>query len=375
VPLGREDLVLEADVTGVLRAARASPIGAPTVADMNDFKIVRMANDGAEVKKGQTVVTFDGSELERQLLERISERDAADQEIAKKKIDVDLARREGEMRLAEAEAALRKAQLKADLPAQYTAAVEMKLARIDVDSAQAELDGARNRLAYQLKLGAAELAFLRDRRARADTRVQRIQAGIKLLQVKSPVAGLVVNRPNWRGERKRVGESCWSGDDCLEVVDVSQMLGKGEVEETESARVRSGQRAVLRLEALPEVEWKATVASLRPTVFRQSPRTPLKVIGVDLALERTDPVRMRPGMQFRGRIETGRVAGALVVPLDAVFARPEGPVAFRRTGVGGHEVVPLKLGRRNARHAEVLGGLAEGDRVARRDLEHGGGAP
>jgi hypothetical protein len=92
------------------------------------------------------------------------------------------------------------------------------------------------------------------------------------------------------------------------------------------------------------------------------------VVGVDLSLERTDQVRMRPGMQFRGRVETLRAPGTLLVPLEAVFARPEGPVAFRQTGSGG-ETVPLRLGRRNGRYAEVLAGLAEGDRVARRDLE------
>jgi hypothetical protein len=62
------------------------------------------------------------------------------------------------------------------------------------------------------------------------------------------------------------------------------------------------------------------------------------------------------------------VPGALLVPLEAVFVRPEGAVAFRQTSVG-HEKVRLELGRRNLRVAEVLSGLEEGDRVSRRDLE------
>jgi multidrug efflux pump subunit AcrA (membrane-fusion protein) len=146
------------------------------------------------------------------------------------------------------------------------------------------------------------------------------------------------------------------------------MMANGEVEETESARLREGQPVKLRLEALPEMEWQARIERLRPTVYRQSPRTPIKVVGVDLALARTDRVRMRPGMQFRGRVETLRAPGTLLCPLEAVFVRPEGPVAFRRTA-NGYEQVLLQLGRRNARHAEVLAGLVEGDRVARRDLE------
>jgi HlyD family secretion protein len=337
---------------------------------MWDFKIVRLANEGAEVKRGKEVLTFDVSELQRQLAERTSERDQAAQEIVKKKIDQDLAHREGEMKVSEAEAAFRKAQLQADLPAQYTAAIEMKLARIDLDAARAELEAARRRLSYQLKLGEAELAYLRDRQARATDRVRRLEAAVKEMTVRSPVDGLVVHKTNWRGDKKKVGETCWAGDECVEVVDISQMMGKGEVEETESARVRIGQSVRLRLDALPEVEWRATVAGLRPTVYRQSPRTPLKVIGVDLELERTDRARMRPGMQLRGRIETGRVTRAVLIPLEAVFSRPDGPIAFRRSGVG-HEKVSLRLGQRNGRYAEVLAGLTEGDRVSRRDLDEG----
>jgi len=366
--VSRDDLVLEVDVTGSLRATRSSPIGPPGIPDMWDFKIVKLASEGSEIKQGKPVLTFDASELQRQLAERTSERDQAAQEIVKKRIDQDLARREGELKVAEAEAAFKKAQLKADLPAQYTAAIEMKLAQVDLDAARTELEGARRRLQYQLKLGEAELAFLRDRQTRAGDRVQRLEAGVKLLTVRAPVDGLVVHKTNWRGDKKKVGESCWAGDSCVEVVDISQMLGNGEVEETESARVKVGQPARFRLEALPEVEWRARVRALRPTVYRQSPRTPLKVIGVDLELEKNDRQRMRPGMQFRGRIETGRVPGAVLVPLEAVFSRPEGPIAFRRTSMG-HEVVRLTLGRRNLRFAEVTGGLSVGDRVSRRDLE------
>jgi len=363
----RDDLVLEVDVTGTLKATRASPIGPPGIPDMWDFKIVTLATEGTEVKRDQQVLTFDASELQRQLAERTSERDQAAQEIVKKRIDQDLARREGELKVTEAEAVFRKAQLKADLPAQYTAAIEVKLAQLDLDAARAELEAAKRRLSYQLKLGEAELAYLRDRHARATDRVQRLEQGIKLMTVTSPVNGLVVHKSNWRGDKKKIGETCWAGDACVEVVDISQMFGNGEVEETESARVKVDQPVRFRLEALPEIEWRASVGALRPTVYRQSPRTPLKVIGVDLKLEKTDR-RMRPGMQLRGRIETGRVPHALLVPLDAVFTRPDGPVAFKRTSVG-FEVVRLQLGKRNLRFAEVLSGLSFGDRVSRRDLE------
>jgi multidrug efflux pump subunit AcrA (membrane-fusion protein) len=155
------------------------------------------------------------------------------------------------------------------------------------------------------------------------------------------------------------------------VVDVTEMLGMGEVDETESAPVMVGQPVSFRLEALPELEWKATVQSLRPSVYRQNPKTPQKVIGLDLKFAETDAKRMRPGMLFRGRIETERASKVLLIPLEAVFIRPDGPIAFKRTRTG-FERVKLTLGRRSTRYAEILGGLSEGDFFARRDLEREG---
>ena len=367
LPVVRGDLVLEVDVSGVLASTRSAFLGPPSSVEERDFKISRMASEGAEVKKGAKVLSFDAGELERDLLERAAERDSAAREIERKRHEMELSRREGELRVIEAEAAARKAELKADLPEKYTAAVEMKLARIDLDAARAELRMARQRLAHIEALGKAELAYLRDRHSRFATRVSRLQEAIDRMSVAAPIDGVVVYRSNWRGEKKKVGDNCWVGEPCLTVTDATQMEAQGEVDEMESARVAVGQVVRFRLEALPEMEWTGKVEGLRPNVYRQSPRNPLKVVGVRIKLDKNDPSRLRPGMQFRGRLETGRVKQALLVPLGAIFPRPEGPVVFRRSGTGWKQV-RVVVGQRSRTHVEIREGVSEGDKISDRDL-------
>jgi HlyD family secretion protein len=369
VPVVRGDLVLEVDVGGVLASTRSAFLGPPSAVDgQDDFKIARMASEGSEVKKGAKVLQFDAGEFERELLERTAERDGAAREIERKRHEIELQRKESELRVSEAEALARKAELKADLPEQYTAAVEMKLAKIDLEAAQAELRMARQRYQHMLRLGQAELAYLRDRHARFAGRVARLEAVIEKLAVVSPLDGVVVYRTNWRGEKKKVGDDCEVGEPCLSVTDAKEMEGQGEVDEVDSARVAVGQKVRLRLEALPELEWQGTVAAVRPNVYRQSPRNPLKVMGVRIKLARTDATRMRPGMQFRGRLETGRITGAVLVPLTAVFARPEGPVVFRKTATG-HQKVPVEVGARSRTQVIIVKGVQPGDRVLAVDPE------
>jgi hypothetical protein len=87
-----------------------------------------------------------------------------------------------------------------------------------------------------------------------------------------------------------------------------------------------------------------------------------------MALGETDTRRMRPGMRFRGTVEIERVEEALVIPSDAVFLTPEGPVVFRRTLLG-HEKIAVRLGRRNDKLVHVMDGLTAGDRVSEQNLD------
>ena len=91
---------------------------------------------------------------------------------------------------------------------------------------------------------------------------------------------------------------------------------------------------------------------------------------LELHFDETDVRRMRPGMRFRGTIETERITATLMIPSHAVFPSPEGPVVYRRTLLG-HEDVTVTLGRRNATMVEVLEGLEAGDVVA--ETRPGGG--
>jgi multidrug efflux pump subunit AcrA (membrane-fusion protein) len=188
------------------------------------------------------------------------------------------------------------------------------------------------------------------------------------MSVKAPRAGTVVYATSWRDEKKKVGDSAWRGERILEIPDLAAMKGEGEVDESDAGKIAVGQKVRFRLEAHPDTEFTGKIASILSTVQRQSFRNPVKVVKLVVALDSTDARKMRPGMRFRGVIETGRIADAVLVPADAVFPTDAGPIAFRKTLTGfGRRI--LTLGARNEASVEVKTGLEPGDRIARRDLD------
>jgi multidrug resistance efflux pump len=355
-------------VNGVLQAVNSTPAGPPEVPDVYDFKIAMMAPEGTDVSAGTPVLAFDTSELERKLLEKRAESESAGKRIEKKEKDAEMARENDELRLAEATSRLRKASLELEVPEDLVKSQQLRESRLNFEDAKREIEFLDTKLAASRHADDVALGALRAQKDAADRRVREILASIDAMSVKAGRAGTVVYATSWRDEKKKVGDSAWRGERVLEIPDLSAMKAEGEVDESDAGKIAVGQKVRLRLESHPDTEFIGKIASIWSTVQRQSWRSQVKVVKLVVELDATDPRKMRPGMRFRGTVETGRIRNALLVPADAVFPSDSGPVAFRKSSVG-YGRRPLTLGARNETSVEVKAGLDAGDRVARRDLD------
>ncbi len=367
VRVRRDDLVLTVDVTGKLAAVDSDVLGPPSIEDKWDYKISMMAPEGSSVKKGDPVLAFDASDLLRTLETKENERAAALKEIEREIGNAQMARRDEELRIAEAEAHLHKARLKLDRPADLSGSIELALARIDLELAEKEVAYQRAKAEQTKKRDAAAIAVLRQKHDRAEARIKHTKAGIAKMSIAAPRAGTVIYPTSWNDQKKKVGDNAWQEEKVIETAALDEMIAKAEVDEVDASKATVGQRVSLRLDALPDLEFWGTVKTIGTTVQRQSRKNPLKVVRMDVVLDRTDAQRMRPGMRFKGAAETERVTKAILVPTSAIFLTEQGPVAYRKTP-RGFEAARLELGKRSRDYAEVKSGLGEGDEVSRIDL-------
>jgi len=367
VEVRRDDLVVGAPVSGVLSSVQSFRLGPPQVEDVWEFKIAFLAPEGKPVRPGEPVLGFDTSELERNLLDKMAERDSAQKELEKRQTDLELELRDEKLELAEAEARQRRAALKVQVPPELVAAKELAQSREDLGLANREIAYLKERLRLQTLQGRAETEALAKRRDRAAGRVTEMEEAIRRMTVTAPRAGTVVYAATEQGEKKRVGDSCWRGQSVLEIPDLRSMRADGEVDEADAGRIVVGQRVTLRLDAHPDDVFTGRVRAIGGAARSRSEVNPLKVVKLKIDLDRTDPQRMRPGMRFTGTVEIERAAAVLAAPAEAVFNRPDGAVVYRRRGWGSEAVRPV-LGRRNERLVEIVKGLKPGDMISRRDL-------
>lgn len=363
VRVSRGDLVTGIDVTGTLAAVDSGGFGPPQVSDVWEYKVSMIAAEGSDVKKGQPVLGFDTMDLQKRLDVKNAESEQARKEIEKARADLALRREDEKLKLADAEGRLRKAELKLEGPAEIVSSNERKQVELDYGLAKEETESARQRIASFERAAAAQIALLTSKQQTASAIVTETQNAIKAMTLLAPRNGTIVYVTSWRGDKKKVGDTCWRSERVLEIPDLARMLAKGEVDEADAGKVAAGQRVVFNLDAHPDEEFGGTITQASRTVGQQQgTKDPIKVLKVDIVLDHTDPAKMRPGMRFHGTVELGRAKNALLIPRNAVYVIGAGPVAYRR-GTFSVTAVPLTLGHENEKSVEVLSGLSPSDRV------------
>jgi hypothetical protein len=370
IQVNRQDLILGAEVTGTLSATESAYLGPPAISRIYNFKISRLAPEGTEVKRGTPVLGFDTSQLRDRLQNYQNRADSARKEIEKKTIDIEIKNQDSALKLATAEARLRKAELKAQRPPELVADLEFEKAALDLQLAQKELEAVKLEIEAGRRADQAELEGLRADLARAEGLVAEVTDSITRMTVKAPRDGMVIyHTPRW-GDKKKVGDDCWRDDTVVEIPDLTQMRAEGEIEEVHSGRIRPGLPVTLSLDAFPDIVYTGVVASISSAVQQRSWRDPVKVVRIDVTLEETDRDRMRPGMRFRGQVETDRITNTLVAPLGAVSQTAEGPAVFLRR-LFKSRLTPVEIGRHNRELVELLGGVREGSRIRATRPERG----
>ena len=169
-----------------------------------------------------------------------------------------------------------------------------------------EVERLARRIAFSRSAAQARIQALRADLSKAVTEVDRLDQAIKSMTRTAPRDGVVTYKTNWRNEKKKVGDNCWRHETVVEIPDLASMMAEGEVEEALSGRISEGQGVDIQLDAHQDTTYRGKVTRVVRAVQEKSWRNPLKIVHVEIALETTDPDRMRPGMRFKGTIEVGR---------------------------------------------------------------------
>ncbi len=357
-----EYLTMPAEV----KAIRSAVVISPRSAD--NLQIVTLAPTGTVVKRGDVVVEFDRTTVERMLLDRRSQLRQAEAEIEKARAN---ARIQEEATLTD--------QMKGAYDverAKLDVGTRDVVSRLDAQKAEITLSDAQQRVKeVDARLGAtragarAEMQGLIHKRDKALSDVRVAERNLASLTLRAPVDGQVLLLNNWRaggpmsnGREFREGDRAWSGSGIAEIPDFSAVNAIARIDETDRGRVSPGLPATLGVEALPGVEFAAklsTFSTLAKPDFATVP--PTRNFDLTIDLVRQDP-RLKPGMTATVRIPVDRLENVLLVPVTALVLIGERP-HVRVVKGSDVELRPVTVLRRGKDRAAIAQGLDVGERV------------
>ena len=364
------DFVDTLEIRGEIRPLKSVVVTSPL--QSGELQIVKLAKNGTMVKKGDVVVEFDGSTLQRTVQEKQSELKQADAEIEQAAAQGRIVAEQNATALMKAKYDIERARLdvqKGDIVSR----IEIEQAKLVLADAEQRLREIEEKIKSDRTSAEADVFAKRRKREKAQFDLERARLGLLNLQVKSPADGMVNILPNYRsgnmfgGEQEfREGDRAWPGASILELPDLSSIHLEARLDESDRGRLQPGQEATVRIEAVPGRDFTARIEriSLLARVDFSAGWPPPRNFDLGLVLLDVDP-KIRPGMTAVARIATDRVAGATLVPGEAVFQRDGSPVVYRLSGSEFEERV-VEIARRGREQAIVSSGVAPGDRVATR---------
>ena len=371
----RGDFVDYIQIRGDIRPAKSIQLAAPLDAG-GELQIVKLVKNGAAVKKGEIVVEFDATQLKQRLMERQSELKTAEGEIEQSLAQTKITAEQRQTEILKAKNDVERAKL--DLGKREI------VSRLEYENAKLSLGDAEQRLkeieAKSLSTAAgieAELTGRRRRRDKAQADVDRTVRSIEALRLEAPADGTVNILTNPRsggpfgggGVEFREGDRAWAGAGILELPDLSSIHLEARLDESDRGRLKVGQAATVKIEAVPGKEFAAKVdlISVLARVDFSSGWPPVRNFDLGLVLQDHDP-KIRPGMTATARIAADRLPNVTLVPAEAIFQKDGRPVVYRLNGSKFDEQ-SIEIVRRGREQAAISTGVEPGDKLAVRRPE------
>lgn len=292
-------------------------------------KIVRLqVKEGDRVRKGQLMLQLDDTQY----------RAAAAQARAG---------------LASAQARLREAQTtlrinEASFTRQRSLYDQKLLSQAEWEQAQSANESAR-----------VSVATAAEESARSRAALEAAEDNLRKCRFLAPFDGVVSALNVEQGENVIMGTMNNVGTQILTVSDLSRMLVRADVDETDIVDLKLGQKVKISVDAVPDTTFSGTVTEIGNTAKRSITSTVEGQTDFEVKVVFDDNVpQVRPGMTADVNIETSTHEKTLAVPIQAVVVRTQREL----------ERAAKKPGER-AKRARNVTVSADEDTVGRRDRE------
>ena len=281
---------------GTTEAVQSRAVLAPMLEgqQVQTLTIIRLAQGGTRVKKGDLLVEFDRQAQMRDFIDKRAEYEKLVDQVAQEQAKENAARAKDETGLKTSEDALRKAELEIQ-KAEIASRIDAEKNQENLDEAKATYEQLRETFDLKRKAAKASIHILEIQRDRTRQTMEHAQANSDLMQIRSPLDGVVVLNTIWKEEQPgevQEGDHVRPGVPFMQVVDPSAMQVRVQANQQDFPSLQVGRKATVRLDAYPELVLPAKVEQVAPIGEHGSFSEKVRVFSVVVSIQGSDPKLM-----------------------------------------------------------------------------------
>jgi HlyD family secretion protein len=372
--LSKSDYVEKINVAGTVQAVINTPVMPPRN-QIGQMTIVRLVQDGAFVKKGDTLCVLSSPEVESRYRELLTSIETLEAGLRKAEADIRLNTALLEAQLATSEAQLKISSLDS-LQMKYATEVNQKLLELEMKKAVIEKQKTERKLAATKTIGEADIRQKRTSIMQEKMRAQTFADQISAMTIIAQRDGIVMRTESPRimvsgstgtgsfGGPVREGSVILLITPVLQFPDLSRMQVSADVAEADFRKIEKGQKAFITVDASEKLvtTGKINRKSLSSSVAQRYSGSKVKSYEVIIDVDSCHS-KMRPGLSANCEIIIKEEKDTLFVPTIAIYERDSSKIVYVK---GKKEFVPVKVetGTSGSSFTIITGGLKGDETIA-----------
>jgi multidrug efflux pump subunit AcrA (membrane-fusion protein) len=253
---------------GTTEAVQSRAILAPLLAGQSvpTLTIIHLTTAGTRVKQGDLLVEFDRQAQMRDFVDKQADYAKLVDQVAEEQAKENAARAKDETELKTAEDNLRKSELEMQKE-EIVSRIDAEKNQENLDEAKATFEQLRETFDLKRKAALAAIRILEIQRDRTQQTMLHARANADLMQIRSPLDGVVVLNTIWKqgtmGEVQE-GDQVRPGVPFMQVVNPATMQVRVLANQQDFPSLQVGQTAKVRLDAYPDLVFPAKLDQLAP---------------------------------------------------------------------------------------------------------------
>lgn len=281
---------------GTTEAVQARAILAPLLSgqQVHTLTIIHLTPGGTRVQKGDLLAEFDRQDQMRDFVDKQADFHKLVDQVAQEQAKESAAKAKDETELKAAEDSLRKAELEIQ-KAEIVSRIDAEKNQENFDEAKATYDQLRETFDLKRKAAQAAIRILEIQRDRTQQIMLHARANADLMQIHSPLDGVVVLNTIWKqgtmGEVQE-GDQVHAGVPFMQVVNPAIMQVRVMANQQDFPFLQVGQTATVRLDAYPDLAFLAKLDQMAPIAEGGDFSSKLRSFVVIVAIQGNDPKLM-----------------------------------------------------------------------------------